>query len=413
MFEHLDDTERFEPSEAFYRRTDRRFVIRCRRRTGLRLAGTTACLAVAAPALFSTYASHRPASTGSVVPAPTDSTTASAVVDDTPADTSAPHDTSPAADPGAQNFLIVGADNNACVGADSPYAGAFGDRTGQRSDTIMVLRLDPASAHAAILSFPRDLYVDIPEQGKGRINGAYRRDDPQLLIDTLLDEFGVPVDHFIQIDFCAFTEIVDAVHGVAVPLLYAVRDTNTGLNVATPGCHTFSGDEALAYVRSRHFEYLDEATGQWQSDSSSDRGRVARQQDFVRRTLTAVLRGGLLQPELITGLYSTYRHDVVVDTGLTLAKVLEYARALGDISPAGIRSYQIEATGRVIAGADVLVFNNTPNMSAILDIFRGIAPLAVAPASANAPDTAAPPADSAPVSDGPVTAIVPDAAIDC
>ena len=71
------------------------------------------------------------------------------------------------------------------------------------------------------------------------------------MAQTLYDNFGVKVDHFIQVDFCAFKKIVDAVGGVSVPFTYPMRDTNTGLNITEPGCYTFSGDEALAYVRSR------------------------------------------------------------------------------------------------------------------------------------------------------------------
>ena len=80
-----------------------------------------------------------------------------------------------------------------------------------------------------MLSFPRDLWVKIPGHGTQRINGAYSRDDPQLLIDTIKNEFGVGVDHYIQIDFCAFQRIVEGVGGVSVPLPYPVRDTSTGL----------------------------------------------------------------------------------------------------------------------------------------------------------------------------------------
>ena len=89
--------------------------------------------------------------------------------------------TFPEADPEAQNFLITGADNGACIDPDSPYAGAFGDREGmgERSDTIMVLRVDPDADRVAVLSFPRDLYVDIagsrPSRGSTRPIAATTR----------------------------------------------------------------------------------------------------------------------------------------------------------------------------------------------------------------------------------------------
>src|SRR6185295_7036461 len=172
-------------------------------------------------------------------------------------------DTFPVADPQAMNFLVTGADNStdkSCVQlADK------GPRTGERSDTIMVIRLDPATKRSAILSFPRDLYVKIPGHGTSRINSAYSLDDPNLLIQTINDEFGVKIDHFIRIDFCAFQKLVTAVGGVTVPLPYAVKDDEIGLDVPEAGCHTFNADEALKYVRSRHFQYQD-ANGKYHED---------------------------------------------------------------------------------------------------------------------------------------------------
>ena len=212
-------------------------------------------------------------------------------------------ETFPPADPAAKNFLLTGADNGACVDPNSPFAPAFGDaesgRVGERSDTIMVFRVDPAADRVAVLSFPRDLYVKIAgSNSRSRINSAYRRDDPQRLIDTIYENFGIGIDHYIQVDFCTFKTLVDAVGGVTVPFAYPARDPNTGLNVPTTGCFTFDGDHALAYVRSRHYEYEDPpGSGNWKTDGTSDLGRISRQQDFLRRTLAERARQGLPQPE--------------------------------------------------------------------------------------------------------------------
>ena len=169
---------------------------------------------------------------------------------------------------------------------------------GERSDTIMVLRVDPVAKRVAILSFPRDLYVEIADGGgMSRINSAYERDEPQRLANTIYDNFEIPIDHYIQVDFCAFKTLVDAVGGVAVPFEFPARDDNTGLNVPEAGCFTFDGEHALAYVRSRHYEYEDPpGSGNWQTDPTSDLGRISRQQDFLRRTLAGLLDTGPLNP---------------------------------------------------------------------------------------------------------------------
>lgn len=300
---------------------------------------------------------------------------------DGPASTSAP--TFPAADPEAANFLLTGADNGACIDPDSPYAGAFGDREGmgERSDTIMIVRVDPSRSRLAVLSFPRDLWVDISGGSRQRINSAYRRDDPQRLVDTIYENFGIGVDHFIQVDFCAFKTLVDAVGGVAVPFEFPARDESTGLNVPTTGCFTFDGEHALAYVRSRHYEYENPpGSGEWERDGTSDLGRVSRQQDFLRRVLSAVLAEGPLNPSVAGGLLEAAQEYVVTDDELSPQKLLEFAGVMSDVRPEGIPTYQIESSPRTIGGASVLEPEiASRNMQAILALFRGESSLGEAP----------------------------------
>jgi LCP family protein required for cell wall assembly len=294
----------------------------------------------------------------------------------------APPETFPPAEPDAKNFLITGADNNACVDPDSPYAPAFGDRSsfGERSDTIMMWRVNPSTSQVAVLSFPRDLFVDIAGSSRrGRINEAYERDNPQQLVDTIYQNFGINTDHFVQVDFCAFQTLVDAVDGVAVPFATPVRDPNTGLNVPEAGCFTFTGDHALAYVRSRYLEYVDE-DGDWRRDPTSDLGRISRQQDFLRRTVSRLLSKGAYDPDVAGGLIQTLSEYIVTDQDLTPRKMLEFAGVLSGIDPTEITTYQIEATPSTIQGNAVLVpAINGDNMQAILSVFRGEATLAEIP----------------------------------
>jgi LCP family protein required for cell wall assembly len=316
----------------------------------------------------------------SAAPAAGDPNDPTAAADVEPA---APVETFPPAEPAARNFLITGADNNSCVDPTSPYYGAFGDRSGfgERSDTIMMWRVNPATSQVAVLSFPRDLWLRIADRSRdGRINEAYERDQPQRLIDTIEQNFGIRTDHFVQVDFCAFKTLVDAVNGVAVPFERPVRDVKTGLFVPTAGCFTFDGDHALAYVRSRSIqEQLDDGT--WsRSDGTSDLGRISRQQDFIRRTVDSLLAAGAFDPSVIRALIETSDSYVVNDVDLTLNKMLEFAGVLKNIDPALITTYQIEARGTIIQGNSVLIPTvNGDNMQAILKVFRGEATLAGAP----------------------------------
>lgn len=303
---------------------------------------------------------------------------------DTPTQTTdpdAPVETFPPAEPGARNILITGADNNACLDPDSPYAPAFGDRegAGERSDTIMMWRVNPATSQVAILSFPRDLWLKIDgRSSKGRINEAYERNDPQRLINTIRENFGIETDHFVQVDFCAFKELVDAVDGVAVPFETPVRDGATGLAVPEAGCFTFSGEHALAYVRSRKIEYLTE-DGRWERDGTSDLGRISRQQDFIRRVGDELLSNAF-SPDVVRTLFDVSRNYIVTDDELTLEKVLEFSGVLQNTDPANITTYQIEARGTTIQGNSVLEPRlGGENMQAVLMLFRGEVTLAERP----------------------------------
>lgn len=302
---------------------------------------------------------------------------------DPPETTEPPPATFPDIEPDAKNFLITGADGNACIDPDSPFAGGFGDahQLGDRSDTIMVWRVNPATRQLAILSFPRDLYVQVEGAGRARINTAYRRDDPERLRATLARNFGIDIDHYIQVDFCAFKRLVDAVGGVEVPFEFPARDSRTGLDVPTVGCFNFSGEHALAYVRSRRYQYEDPpGSGNWRTDGTSDLGRIARQQDFLRRTVATVLSRGLYTPSVVGALIETNREYLTVDSELTVSRMLQFAGVLQSLDPNDIGSYQIEAVPQTVAGNSVLVPRlEGSNMRAILAVFRGEALIADAP----------------------------------
>ncbi len=289
--------------------------------------------------------------------------------------------TFPAADPAAKNFLITGADNNGCIDPNSPYYNAVDpNRPGnERSDTVMVIRVDPGTQRAAVLSFPRDLFVRVDGRGKARINEAYVKGDPTRLVNTIYNNFGIVVDYAIQIDFCAFKQMVEAVGGVTIPFAHPTYDHNTQLNVTEPGCHTMGGDEALAYVRSRHLHYIDDK-GKDREDLSADLGRISRQQDFLRRLLRAALDKGLLNPSVAGAIIESLQQYIVRSNDLTFDVMLGFLGVIRNVDPASVPTYQVAGTNKTVSGAAVLIPTvNNKNMKAILAIFKGEAPLAGAP----------------------------------
>ena len=286
----------------------------------------------------------------------------------------------PVGDLTAKNFLVTGSDNAACVDPNSRFAGAFGDRTsfGERSDSIMVVRVNPTDNQAAILSFPRDMYVKLYASGrKGRINSVFDKRDPNQLIRVIKENFGISIDHYVNVDFCAFSDIVDAVGGVRVPFLYRSRDTHTGFRVSRGNvCYTFEGDHALAYLRSRRYSWYDPNVGNWQQDGTSDWGRINRQQDFLKRVIRKSLDKARTDPRVATGILNATLKNVITDDRLTPLTVLQLGQAMKNFDSDTMGSYTMPGVGQMIDDAAVIVPDlESATSKKILAVFQGRASL--------------------------------------
>jgi LCP family protein required for cell wall assembly len=270
----------------------------------------------------------------------------------------------------AVNYLLIGSDSREGSDPDSPDFGGIGDETdvqGRRSDTIMVLRQEEDGKGAALVSFPRDLWVEIAGKGSSsRINSAYN-DGADVLAQTITQEFGVPVHHVIDIDFFGFKELVDAIGGVEICFEYVTRDLNSGL-AQEPGCNLLDGTQALAYARSRHHEEFKD--GSWQKDPTADLGRIERQQHFIAsavdQTLDALQSNPFIASELIESVSGAVRLDPNLDP-------LGAAGTLRKAFSSGLHTYQLPVEGTTIDGNSVLLLLDSAEP--ILDYFRGIGPL--------------------------------------
>ena len=247
------------------------------------------------------------------------------------------------APPGGANFLIIGSDTRSFVN-NAGDAAAFGDPStddnvqGQRSDTLMVAHVEPDAQRTFVVSFPRDLMVDVPGiPGKSRINQAYATGGPDLVIQTLQENFQIPINHYLEVDFKSFQEIVNTIGNVKVYLPGKVRDVETGTN--TPfgaGCYALDGVTALAYVRSRSLEVadpngpiVDPNTGErWRMlDIRADLDRIPRQQAFVRKLAGLAIQRSLDDPFLAVDLADNVLQYLKADTQLTRGDVNALIRA--------------------------------------------------------------------------------------
>jgi LCP family protein required for cell wall assembly len=178
------------------------------------------------------------------------------------------------------NYLIVGSDSRDLT--DLVDAGlnpaAFADGGGQRSDTMLLLRFE--GGQASMMSIPRDLYVPIADTGgSNKINAAYNG-GPSRLVRTIQQSLGIPIHHYLEVDFVSFAGLVDALAGITIDFPNPASDTNSGLDVAEAGPNHLDGPQSLAFVRSRH--YVEVIDGRQVADPTADLGRVKRQQQFLR-----------------------------------------------------------------------------------------------------------------------------------
>lgn len=279
------------------------------------------------------------------------------------------------------NVLVVGSDTREGIAqAGEDNFGGTKEVKGQRSDTIILLRVDPKQEKASMLSLPRDLYVPIAGTNRSdRINTAFEA-GPERLIQTVSDAVGVPIDHYVQVDFNGFRGIVGAVGGVQIYSPARARDKVTGLDIPNPGCVTLSGDQALAFVRSRQYEYFE--NGKWRTDPTGDLGRIQRQQDFVRRVLKRAnekARG--LDFLAINRLVSTGIKNVKIDSGFTERDIADLAKRFRSLDPNAVQMLTVQTVPANVGGAAVLRLKQ-PESQQIIDTFLARTP---PPPAAGAP----------------------------
>lgn len=292
-------------------------------------------------------------------------------------------DTVEAARGAPQNYLIVGSDSRDVVDEQDEHADGFlaEDVDGMRTDTIMVVRIDPSTEQMATLSIPRDLWVTIPgADGRSRINTA-AAGGRQQLIDTIHENLGIPVHHYVEVDFAGFQRLVDAVDGVPMYFSTPMVDERSGLWIDGAGCTTLDGEQALALARARHLEYFDQDEGEWDTDPTGDLGRITRQQELIRRSLDRAVGLDLANPARLNELVSLGVENVSIDQGLGVTDLMGLARRFASFSGDDLDAYSLPVTDLTTAGGAMVVELDEPAAEDLLNVFRGLPVGAVTPGS--------------------------------
>jgi LCP family protein required for cell wall assembly len=280
-------------------------------------------------------------------------------------------DTSPG-DPA--NFLLIGSDTRAFVQTPQDQQ-AFGSQdTTQHSDTLMVVHVDPQQKTGYLVSFPRDLEVDIPGLGRQKINAAFDA-GPQKVIDTLAADFNVPIQHYFQVDFESFAGIVDAMGGVEIYLAAPARDAESGFDFVPfnfhPGCFQLNGGQALAYARSRTMEeYID---GRWQltGQDAPDLHRIERQQSFLRRLGAGAFKQSVDDPLAANRIADKTLPKLKVDNSLTREDINKLITAFRKVDPNDPNSIQMVTLPTVVGPT-------TKSLGSVLDLKQPDAELVLA-----------------------------------
>jgi LCP family protein required for cell wall assembly len=246
-------------------------------------------------------------------------------------------------DNGRLNILLLGIDQR---------PGQSPGKT--RTDTMIVMTLDPATQTAGMLSIPRDLYVPLPGRGQGRINTAHVVGGPTYAMKTVTANFGIPIQHYVRVNFNALTTLVDLVDGIDVYVDQDINDRTypdmkSGYSpfVITKGWHHMDGNTALKYARTRH--------------GSSDFSRIRRQQQIIMALRDRVLSTDAL-PKLLSNapqILSTLSGSVATD--LSLPEMIRIILLAKDLSEDKITRVVVDETSvrgwTTPQGAEVLIPN--------------------------------------------------------
>lgn len=240
------------------------------------------------------------------------------------------HDRPEGENDGSMNILLLGSDSRS--GTNGQYGK---DGGGARADTAMVLHVDKEHKRADVVSVPRDTEVERPRcaepHGSGSVagsqqsmfNAAYQVGGPACTMKTVEQMSGLRLDHYMQVDFTGFKNLVDELGGVEVTTRKAIQDEDSGLSLK-PGRHTLKGEQALELVRTRH------GVG-----DGSDLSRIQLQQTFVK-ALVAQLRSGdtLGNPAKLYGVADAATRSISADKDLASTdRLVSLAEELKDIDP--------------------------------------------------------------------------------
>ena len=271
----------------------------------------------------------------------------------------APSGQRPADQPG-KTFLLVGSDSRAGLSKAEQRRLGTGSTGGQRTDTIMLVYV-PLTGKPALISVPRDSYVDVPRNGKNRINAAYAFGGPELLVQTVEQNTGLRIDGYMEIGFGGFVNVIDALDGIRMCLPNAIKDRDSHIDLPK-GCQTLSGTEALGYVRMR------------KADPRGDFGRVERQREMLAAVAAkAASPATVLNPVRYWNFCMATADAIKLGRDTSLPETLRLAYAMKRISSGNglTLTVPVSSTGASTSVGSAVLWDAAKSKAMFSDIKRG------------------------------------------
>jgi len=261
-------------------------------------------------------------------------------------------------DNGVRNILIVGSDSR--EGLDDLED--FGSFSGSRTDVIMIAHIIPGEG-AQLLSLPRDLKMEIPGHDTNRINTAFVFGGPDLLVQTIQNNLGIPIHHYVEIDFVGFANVVDSLGGIEKTFDNPARDSKSGLDVDA-GTIVMDGMTALQYARSRNYQEL--INGSWQTVNGSDIGRTHRQQEVLLLMFDkATSKSSAFN---LPSFASTFAEQITADAGFSINVMVDLGRSALSLSSGDIETKTLPVKNHTEDGRAYVV-PIEPGATAVIDAF--------------------------------------------
>jgi LCP family protein required for cell wall assembly len=240
-------------------------------------------------------------------------------------------------DAGTENILMIGSTDRCALKVQNPAYGLCSQGVnGVNSDVVMILHLNPVAHTVSILSVPRDLFVpNARSDGANKIDAALYQ-GPDQLIAAIEEDFGIPIQHFVELNFDSFINVVQALGGIKMYFPEPVYDAYSGLNIQTTGCLQLNGTQALQVVRARHVQYkapgvTTDDPADWPQEAQSDIARIRRDHEFLRVLASAVKAKGLSNPVTDQQLVSGVVGQLTVDSGFSASDMISLVLGYHDV----------------------------------------------------------------------------------